>query len=265
MVAFQVHQVDADTDSLEYTTPGKTARHAVRRQGLRPTLDWGNQQAYSLWKDRDALDRGSLEWQDTLMRPTGARKRDVDNDALQAEAEWPGGFSGTVTRKTATHASYVDNRQTTGVVYVGRLKKDGIEVGQSQWWPQEQAFAWSFPGLTDGYVNVARLQKAGGWPLTPDMAWINTQNMAFYRFHTLANSRAAVGERRGGCDGLHWLDQSIYRPCCDVHDMCYRAQTPFCSASSWWRWWESWQCDACNLDVVFCFGTSGGHVYYRMP
>jgi hypothetical protein len=284
MVGFQVHRVDAETDSLDYTTPGRPTRHAARRAGLRPTLDWGNQQAYSLWKDRDGLDRGTLEWQDTLMRPVGARRRDVDSDAVQADVEWPGGFTGTVTKKVATHASYVDGRQTTGSVYVGRLKRDGIEVGSSQWWPQEQAFAWSFPGLTEGYVNVARLQGAGGWPLTPDMAWINTQNMAFYRFHTLANSRTASSGRGGGwlaklgglvsprllanepgCDGLHWMDQSIYRPCCDSHDLCYRAQTPACSASSWWRWWDSWQCDACNIDVVFCFATGGGHVYYRFP
>jgi hypothetical protein len=69
--------VDAESDSLEFKLadrPDISPRHMARRSGLRPTLDWSNEQAYSLWKDRDALDRSSLEWQDTLMRPAGAQK-----------------------------------------------------------------------------------------------------------------------------------------------------------------------------------------------
>jgi hypothetical protein len=60
MVVFKVHRVDGESDSLEFTfahRPDISARHTARRAGLRPTLDWSNEQAYSLWKDRDALDR----------------------------------------------------------------------------------------------------------------------------------------------------------------------------------------------------------------
>jgi hypothetical protein len=161
-----------------------------------------------------------------------------------------------------------------------------VEVGFSQWWPEEQTFAWSFPGLTDGYVDASRLAHDGGWTFVPDMAWLNTQNLAFQQFHTLVNTRGTVSERRGGwleklggliapkllanepgCDGLHWLDQSIFRPCCDAHDRCYEKQDPACSANSWWRWWGGWQCDVCNIYVVFCFVSGGGgsHVFQRFP
>ena len=40
---FKVHRVDAGSDSLEITLPGKATKQAARRSGLRPTLDWSNQ------------------------------------------------------------------------------------------------------------------------------------------------------------------------------------------------------------------------------
>ncbi len=270
--------------TLELTLAGQATRHAARRSGLRPTLDWSNQQAYSFWKDRDALD-SSLEWQDTLMRPVGARKRDVRNEALRTDTEWLGGDSASVIRKIGTHTSQVTKRKATGVVFISSFKSDGIEVGSSQWWPEEQAFAWSFPGLTEGYIDAARLQASGGWPFTPDMAWLNTQNLALYEFHTTLAAKGRVSQKQGGwlhtigafiapallanepgCDYLHWLDQTVFRPCCDDHDACYEREDPACGASSWWKFWSSWQCTQCNMWTVFCFKTgAGGHVFYRFP
>jgi hypothetical protein len=288
MVTFRVHHVDAESDSLEFTladSPGAPARHAARRPGLRPTLDWSTDQAYSLWKDREALDRSSFEWQDTLIRPAGAPKRTPSGGALQTDTEWQGGFSATVIRKVGTHISYVTGRQTTGPVFFSRFMRDGVEVGSSQWWPQEQTFAWAFPGLTEGYVDASRLRSNGGWPMTPDMGWMNTQNLAFYQFHTLVKERGTISARSGGwlqkigaviapilhanepgCDDLHWLDQSIFRPCCDAHDLCYSRRDPDCGSYSWWMWWSSWQCDQCNIFVVGCFLTGGAsRVLYRYP
>lgn len=282
---FKVHRVDAGSDSLEVTLPGKAPRHAARRSGLRPTLDWSNQQAYSLWKDREAFESSPLEWQDTLMRPAGARTRDVTSGALRTDTEWPGGASASVIRKIGTHTSHVTKRKATGVVFISTFKKDGIEVGSSQWWPEEQAFAWSFPGLTEGYIDAARLQSSGGWPFTPDMAWLNIQNLALHELHTALAAKGRVSQKQGGwlqtigafiapallandvgCDYLHWLDQTIYRPCCDMHDRCYEKQDPACGASSWWMFWSSWQCTQCNLWTAFCFYSGGGgYVFYRFP
>jgi hypothetical protein len=277
VATLRVHRVDAENDSLEFDVPGRLTRYAARRRGLRPTLDWSNQQTYSLWKDRAALDGSALEWQDTYIRPAGSAKRSIDAGALRTDTEWSDGFSATVTRKIGTHVSYATKKPITGVVFISAFKRDGVEVGFSQWWPAEQTFAWSFPGLTEGYVDASRLQASGGWTFAPDMAWMNTQNLAFQEFHTLVNLRGAVGERRPGwlekigsfvaptlsanepgCDYLHWLDQTIYRPCCDSHDRCYAKPEPACGASSWWMWWSSWQCTQCNIRAVSCFITSSG-------
>jgi hypothetical protein len=277
MATFRVNRVDAEHDSLEIAITGRTTRHIARRARLRPTLAWSNEQTYSFWKDRDALDWSALEWQETLVRPAGARRRPVSGDAVRMDTEWGGRFSASVTTNVGTHISYLTGRTTSGPVYISSFKDGGNEVGFSQWWPDEQAFAWSFPGLTEGYVDAARLKEVGGWSFTPDMAWMSTQNLAFHQFHTLVNergsvSRASNGSRwldairrvvsptvsanEPGCDGLHWLDGSIYRPCCDSHDLCYVKNA--CTSSSWWMWWSSWQCDKCNISAVFCFSTGGG-------
>jgi hypothetical protein len=288
IVTFRVHHVDAESDSLEFVlpdSPDKSPRHAARRSGLRPTLDWTNEQAYSLWADRSALDRASLEWQDMFMRPAGAQKRNLSEAALQTDTEWRGGFSATVVKKVGTHTSYLTGRKTTAVVFISSFRKDGVEIGSSQWWPQEQTFAWAFPGLTAGYVDPSRLRQNGGWPMSPDMAWMNTQNLAFYQFHTLVKERGTVSARNAGwlqklgaivaptlhaneagCDDMHWLDQTMFRPCCDSHDLCYAKYDPSCGASSWWMWWSSWQCSQCNLYVVGCFMSGGlSHVFVRNP
>src|SRR4029079_5209831 len=108
----------------------------------------------------------------------------------------------TVIRTTGRHISYVTSRETTAPVLISTFKKDGVEVGSSQWWPQEQTLAWSFPGLTEGYIDAARLRQSGGWPITPDMGWLNTQNLAFYRFHTLVKERGTISPRNSG-----WLEK----------------------------------------------------------
>jgi hypothetical protein len=279
----RVHPVDVVDHTFEFSLADGRATRMARRTGVKPTLDWSNQQAYSLWKDDGAI-TAPLEWQDTLVRPRGAKRRDVANDSIQTDTEWVGGFSATVTRKIGTHVSYQTGRPTTGLVFISAFKQDGVEVGSSQWWPQEQTFAWSFPGLTDGFVDASRLQRDGGWTFVPDMAWLNTQNLAFQQFHTSLNARGAVSQRKGswldrlgaiiaptvfanepGCDGLHWLDWSIFRPCCDSHDQCYAKADPACGANSWWRFWAGWECTNCNIYAAYCFVSGNGHVFHRFP
>ena len=283
---FHVRPVDADNDTLEFLAEGGSRVRAARRAHLRPTLDWASAQAYSLWSDRAAVADASLEWQDTLMRPKGAARRDVASEALKVETEFRDGFTAEVTRKNGTHVSYVTNRPTTGVVYQSVLRQEGVEVGVSQWWPAEQAFAWSFPGLNaTGYVTADRLQSYGGWTFTPDMAWLNMQNLALQQFGAMLKSKGTIARTEGGwfgrlgqlisptahanepgCDTQHWLDGTVLRWCCDVHDWCYQAYS--CSAGSWWvwNWFSSWQCSACNADVAYCFYSGGtGHVFYRLP
>ena len=62
-----------------------------------------------------------------------------------------------------------------------------------------------------------------------------------------------------GCTGLHWLDGSIFRPCCDQHDLCFEkdCSNP-CTKWSWLKVWDRWECTACNIQAVLCFVTGGG-------
>jgi hypothetical protein len=55
-----------------------------------------------------------------------------------------------------------------------------------------------------------------------------------------------------GCDRLHWLDGSMFRYCCDRHDLCYEKNG--CSEKSWWSY-GGWSCTRCNLQAVVCFTT----------
>jgi len=66
---------------------------------------------------------------------------------------------------------------------------------------------------------------------------------------------APVQANEPGCDGLHWLDGTVLRFCCDVHDRCYEKYG--CSSRSWWQFWSSWTCDLCNAGAVFCFAGGG--------
>jgi hypothetical protein len=145
----------------------------------------------------------------------------------------------------------------------------------SYWYEGPQLYVWSIPGLrTGGFIGPEHLNAAyGGWPFIPDMAWMNLQTLAFHHFKGLINQQRFVARnqppRRGlwqffeptlsadeaGCDDLHWLDDTIFRFCCDQHDRCY--EKAGCTSKSWWQFWSSWLCDFCNAEVIHCFLTGG--------
>jgi hypothetical protein len=61
-----------------------------------------------------------------------------------------------------------------------------------------------------------------------------------------------------GCTGLHWLDDTIFRECCDTHDRCFEEDYrsgDCCEAWSWFFPLPWWQCARCNFSVVRCFVT----------
>jgi hypothetical protein len=280
VATFRVHRVDAMNDVLEFRSLDVAEIRPTRRTSSRPTLDWASKQAYSLWKDR-ATGASQFEWQDGLLRPRGARVRDLDRDISELHTEWANGLSATAVR-AATRRHVMTGAPARGNSFISRLRKDNADVGSSRWYVEERVLAWSFPGLTEGYVDANRLNTIGGWPFTPDLAWANVQSFAFHYFHTLVATQGFVARRQNGwkekvlglvmptvlaneagCDGLHWLDRTVLRPCCDVHDRCYRKYG--CGASSWWQWWRSWSCDSCNAYAVFCFVTGGRAPYYPSP
>lgn len=62
-----------------------------------------------------------------------------------------------------------------------------------------------------------------------------------------------------GCTGLHWLDGTVFRPCCDAHDLCFEKDcNQPCTKWSWIPFWQGWECTSCNIAAVLCFVTANG-------
>jgi hypothetical protein len=275
VASLAVDRVELAADVIEFRSAGGHQIRAAGRPNLRPTLDWGNRQIYVLWKDSPTAGGAALEWRDDLIRARGTRAIDVDRAAMQIRTDWADGFSAVAERATGARRNMLTGAPVRGTVLVSRLTRHNVEVGSSRWYPEEQVFMWSFPGLTQGYMDSQRLAETGGWPFTPDFSWANVQGFAFHYLHTLVATQGFVAsnERRGrtwkdsiaaflmptvlanepGCDGLHWLDRTIFRPCCDAHDRCYEKYD--CTWKSWWQWWSSWRCDMCNVGATFCFSS----------
>jgi len=231
---------------------------------LVPTLGWANVQAHLY--DRDASAAGSRQWRGALLRRHGTAPSAGDGDIKQIETEFDSGLRA-VTRAGGT--TPVDRSTWTTLLY-----DNGAHVGTLRWSAQYRTLEWRFPTINArGYVNDERMNKVGiSWHVLPTMAWANVQAVVSYeKLSQMAAKRTAAaaplnGLRAAvtrlldavivplqadtpGCDYLHWLDGSVFRPCCDAHDQCYAASG--CSAWSWF--FGSWSCQYCNQSVIYCF------------
>jgi hypothetical protein len=248
------------------------------RTEVRPTLDWANLQAYALWKDRPAAP-DEVEWKGRFIRSHGAKATAVDDLPLETETEFDNGLKVVTSRPSRDVQITPQARRRP--TFVSRVLSNGADVGTIRWYAKEKVLAWDYPGLTKGVVDVNRLKVAGGWTFTPTLAWANVQGLAFYEFHSKMKTRGAVAQARPslpqrllnyvaptveandpGCDLMHWLDNTVFRPCCDSHDRCYERNYG-CTARSWyWISWSGnqWTCSVCNTLATICF-MSGGNVY----
>lgn len=276
---FKVHRVSAaggGESVLQYFSQAGPALQVYGDQSVRPTLQWANAQAYLLLKDRVGSDAATLEWQNGVMRRKGMPRRDVERQVTELRTEWAHGLSATMTRRTAVNVKWGKDRLLNGEVLVSRLLKDDVQIGSVNWFVKEKLLVWDIPGVTRGSLAAEHLKDYGGWPFTPDAEWLNLQTIAFYHFKTVMDQQGLVAKRRApeswlarlmnffvapvladdpGCDGLHWLDGTVLRYCCDNHDFCYEKSG--CTSSSWWQVWSSWTCDVCNASAVRCFLDGG--------
>ena len=268
-------RIDGAHDIVQYAPRSGTALQAFNDPAVRPTLHGNARQAYSLWKDQ-ADGTHALRWQDGLMRRAGSPARDIERDTLEVETEWSSGLTARTVRG-ATRGDALPGRALGREVLVTRLFRDGAEMGAINWFPESRVLMWSLPGLTKGYIAPEHLTTtAGSWPFTPDMEWLNIQIAAFHQFKTQIDKNGFVAKRQlrwpdrllafveptllanePGCDGFHWLDGTVFRYCCDVHDLCYSKVG--CTANTWWRIWESWRCDFCNTYAIACFMDGGAN------
>ena len=196
LATFRVHRVDAMNDVLEFrSTDVPQIRPTRRDSSSRPTLDWASRQAYGVWKDQ-ATGASPLEWQEGccgLVVPVCATS--IGTSASSARSGPTGSPPPPAEAPTRRHV--MTGAPARGNAFISRLTKDNAEVGSSRWYVEERVLAWSFPGLTEGYLDDGRLKPIGGWPFTPDLAWANVQSFAFHYFHTLMACRVAwhVGRR----------------------------------------------------------------------
>jgi len=274
LARFKADRIDGVNDVLQYTSKVGKVLQVFSDPNVKPTLDWANHQTYSLWKDRVDSDSTSLEWQDKLIRRKGAAKRDVHKETVELQTEWGNGLSAKTIRKAVSDRNLLAGRILHGEVFVSHLARDGVDIGIMNWFPEDQLLIWDLPGLTKGFIAAEHLKDYGGWPFAPDMTWLNLQASAFHHYKTQIQQKGFVAKRQPGwpsrvvqffaptvsanepgCDYLHWLDGTVLRFCCDVHDLCYTANG--CSSKSWWQVWTSWRCDACNAWAIDCFLAGG--------
>jgi hypothetical protein len=239
---------------------------------LQPTLDWAGFQTIALAKDK-AVKREDLEWQGRFIRTRGRKAEVLDDTPDEIAVEFEGGIKAITTKAVGR-----PEIKTERPLFVTRVFRDNVQVGSTWWIPSTKTFVWKFPGLTEGMVNEERQKIIGGWKFRPTMAWANVQGLAFYEFHSRLAAEGKVASMapqpgplarlvelvmptvsaQNGCNYMHWLDNSVYRPCCDSHDRCYVQSS--CGGASWY--WPiyggSWRCHwVCNIGAVACFGTTG--------
>lgn len=266
--------VSARDAEMLYESNGTQLFYAPVRPDVRPTLDWAALQAHALRRDGHP---STVQWQGRFARARGARPGSLDDAAAEVVTE----FDQDVTAKTVRVVPKPGENKRPHTLT--RIYDAGVEVGEIAWVPSQKLLMWSFKGLTKGSVNEESLKKtpAGGWTFQPSMAWANVQALAFYTFHTRLAKAGTVSvarnehEPRGlgrkvldalvrpvqanapGCDGLHWLDGSMFRPCCDAHDICYAKAG--CNQYSWyWPPSMSWVCTGCNALAAYCFYSTIG-------
>ena len=276
-----VNHLDAARDVVQFTGDSGSRFQAFGEPGVKMTMDWANRQAYSLTTDGvDAADP-VVEWRAGFIRRRGTPHRDLEREIVQLQTEWDEGLTAVTSRRPAAVRRGLGGREFTGEVVITELLKDGQRVGVTNWFPREQVFTWSLPGMTKGSITPKELAQYGGWPFTPDLEWMNLQAIAFHHFKTAIDTQRFVARNRPGwianvlqyvmpvveanepgCDDLHWLDGTLYRYCCDIHDACY--STFGCTSRSWWQFWTGWRCQQCNAWVIDCFEAVSDTIFLSM-
>ena len=277
-------------DAVQYIRPGADPIQAVidSTAGAAATLDWLNRQSHHFYQD-NVTSPSNLRWQNGAIRRSGAAAD--DDQATEAatvksiETVWANGLSARTRRVRLKAGDRFDGQPVSGDVLVTHVLNGGVDVGVANYFVNERIFSWSMPGVTEGLITNAHLTpRYGGWLFKPDMIWMNLQALGFYEWarskpaaHTRASAcvvkptllqrlsnlisptvHAAGAPDEPGCDDLHWLDGSVYRYCCDIHDACYAKYG--CDSTSWWEFWSSWRCDRCNAEAVWYFAGGGtGH------
>ena len=281
----EINRFNVGHGVLMYLRPSADPVQAVPDPSVHTTLDWSTRQSHRLHQD-GVISSAGLVWRDGLMRHASATARDEERSTVrEVETQWANGLSARTVRVRATQGQKFDGHPVQGDILVTKLIRDGVAVGLTNYFTFERIYAWTMPGVTEGLINNDHLKtRYAGWPFTPDMVWMNLQAIGLYHWKTMINEKGfvarcqppktnplvqffipTVSADEPGCDGLHWLDGTVLRFCCDRHDACYAKFG--CDYHTWWMWWSSWRCDWCNMGTVQCFasGAASGGPYQDSP
>lgn len=272
--------VSVDNQMMEVSGLGDAKSTRSFELGIgQPNSDWANAQLYSLWKDVKNLEvagkvgdlilqEPSWAWRGDFLRLEGKGIDTSIGEKVHGE-RLNERIVGVTTRFGDIEAVSIRERvsEKSGAGAVSSLEspafstwltdqRTGQPLGRAIWYENAKTFTWHLPGLSSGLVDEQVMEQS--FLFQPNQAWSNIQVFGLWQMHLALAVRNAdpYAKDTPGCTGLHWLDGTIFRPCCDQHDLCYERHG--CTAGSWWVFGASWSCIRCNLTVVFCFATLGG-------
>lgn len=249
----------------------------VARPEFEPSMDWANLQALSLWRDLRqsqrqhdvAMDAAQLTWSGSLLRPwqlttlgasnSSTRAKELAHEvlALSAHFQTDSGVE-LVMQSVRHHPPATRGKKETTTAYANFTTKildpaTSAQLGILRWFDDSQVLVWDLPGVTTGWIDPERQRQP--YPFEPDLAWGAVQAFGFWQANAVDSLKTSLKlQIPDGCTGLHWLDGTVYKKCCDDHDLCYAAEG--CTAWSWFIIGAGWSCIQCNIDVVYCFLTT---------
>jgi hypothetical protein len=271
------HEKGATYYALEAKTGRLTTRFADGNETIADRDMAGT--IHTVLRDRSGNELGRRQHPGALTLDAASRQAAgrADAEVSQVVTEWEDGLTATLSRQVYPRTKLGTDRFVQGPALVSDLTLNGVPAGRGVWFAADQVYAYVYPGdLGSAYIGPEHLKEHyGGWGFTPDTTWVNLQTIGLYHFKTVRKAKGFVAKNcdgvrpsrlaqfffptvqanEPGCDGLHWLDGSLLRECCDQHDSCYGRNG--CSATSWWRVWSSWTCDFCNMEVISCFMSGG--------
>jgi hypothetical protein len=245
-------------------TPKSSSSAAVLTINDR-SLDFINADAYVAWRNRE---------------PRGAAYRPLSEEAAAllvgqdpvelADAASDLRFITMYTRdyevlaKRTRPSARIEQPNLPNFTAALRKRDTGELVAIMGWHEDEQTLVFRFMGEEPMAITNTVLPQ-GRWSFYPNEAWADIQLLSLMKGRNSArlSQRPIVSATSlrptplndPGCDGLHWLDGTVYRQCCDDHDRCYETEWPPCEAGKSWFFMGGWSCTFCNIEVVVCFAT----------
>jgi|GEM_PF-1945689 hypothetical protein len=223
------------------------------------TLDFVNADAYVAWKHHEPRRGAYRPLSDEAMALVGGVAAGELGDA-ETDVR-------SVRMLTAIYEAFSlrtnpalirENPQFPTFTVAVRDRRTNAVVANAGWHAAQRRFVMRVTGERSITVDAAALPH--GWTFTPNEAWADIQLLSYLKGKaTQSASRAASTAfhvqplNDPGCDYLHWLDGTVLRQCCDMHDACYETDWPPCEAGKAWFFQDGWHCTQCNISVIECF------------